>query len=90
MGGAVYTLADFAAAVAANTDCLDSKQLRWVSLGTSIHYLSPARCETTLRADCIPVKVGHSTALYQVHISDRASGKLVASAEATMMRLSAD
>ena len=39
MGGVLFTLADFAAAIAANSECLGSGELRWVSLNASSSWL---------------------------------------------------
>ena len=40
MGGVMFTLADLAFAIAANSHCLANNQpLQWVSLNSSIHYL---------------------------------------------------
>lgn len=86
MGGALYTLADFAAAVAANTDCLADGVLHWVSLDSTAHFLSPAT-GSRLCANCTALKTGRSTALYQTEIKDVDSGKLVAIVDVTMIKL---
>ena len=86
MGGALYTLADFSAAVAANSAELAEGELRWVSLDASIHYLAPAT-GTHLTARCEALKPGRTTSLYQTTISDTDSGKKVAIAETTMVRI---
>lgn len=83
MGGVLFTLADFAAAVAANTDLLAAgKPLAWVSLDASIHYLAPAT-GTTLKAQCRAMKHGRATALYQTEI--HCGERRVAVVETTMM-----
>lgn len=82
MGGALFTLADFAAAVAANSN--DLKCLKWVSLGATIHYLAPAR-QGRLEACCTAVKHGRTTALYNSTITD-GDGRKVAVVETTMIR----
>lgn len=85
MGGVLFTMADFAAAVAANSDCLaDGGDLRWVSLNASIHYLSPA-LGSRLTAHCKALKHGRTTALYQTKVSDPDSSRTIAIAETTMM-----
>ena len=88
MGGAIFTLADFAAAVAANSMELENttSELHWVSLDATIHYLSPA-LGGRLVAQCSALKHGRSTALYQTTVSDPDSGRTVAVAETTMMRV---
>lgn len=86
MGGVLFTLADFAAAVAANTDCLADGQLQWVSLDATIHYLSPASC-SALAAHSTAVKHGRSTALYRTEITSLDSGKLLAAVETTMVHV---
>lgn len=83
MGGVIFTLADFAAAVAANSDTL--KELHWVSLDSGIHYLSPAVGDS-LVAHCVALKAGHTTALYQTTIKNPDNGKCVAIVETTMIK----
>lgn len=86
MGGVLFTMADFAAAIAANSECLQDDNLQWVSLDATIHYLAPAACER-LVAICEPVKVGRSTALFQTKIENPDSGKCVAVVGTTMMHI---
>ena len=86
MGGALFTLADFAAAVAANTDCLADGDLHWVSLDANIHFLSPA-LGNSLKATCSPLKLGRTTALYQTLIESPDNGKRIAIVETTMVRV---
>ena len=84
MGGVLFTMADFAAAVAANSDRLADGVLHWVSLDASIHYLSPAMGnELVVRSKAI--KIGRSTALFQSVIE--CGGRNVAVAESTMIRV---
>ena len=78
------TLADFTAAVAANSDCLSDDNLRWVSLNSSIHFLSPA-AGNSLMATASPLKIGRTTALYQTIIDSPGNGKCIAIVETTMM-----
>lgn len=84
MGGVLFTLADFCAAVAANS--ADPAGLHWVSLDSSIHFLAPAT-GTGLTACCKALKQGRTTALYQTTIKNSANGKTVAIAETTMMHV---
>lgn len=73
MGGVIFTLADFAAAIAANTDSLSAgKPLAWVSLDATIHYLAPAS-GSSLKAVCSAMKHGRTTALYltDIYCDDR-------------------
>ena len=65
MGGAIFTLADFAFAVAAN--CCD--QPLTVSISSQITYLAPPR-GAHMTAHCTCVKSGRQTCLYQVDIYD--------------------
>ncbi|MBQ8703488.1 MAG: PaaI family thioesterase [Bacteroidales bacterium] len=81
MGGVLFTLADFAAAVAAN------RELCWVSLDSSIHFLAPAT-GNGLTAHCIALKKGRTTALFQTTITRSDNGKTVAIAETTMIKAS--
>ena len=66
MGGAIYTLADFAVAVAAN---LENGREVSVSLSGSIHYLAAAR-GGRLFAAAEPVRIGRSISVYRVRVYD--------------------
>ena len=87
MGGVLFTLADFAAAVAANSENLSKEELHWVSLNAHIHYLVPALLGQRLTATCTALKHGRSTALYQTIIESPDSGKRIAVIGTTMMRV---
>lgn len=82
MGGVLFTLADFAAAVAANSDTPDD--LHWVSLDSNIHFLAPAT-GGVLEAHSTVLKAGRTTALYQTKIKSLDNGKLVTVVETTMI-----
>ena len=84
MGGVLFTLADFATAVAANSDCLSDSNLHWVSLDSTIHFLSPA-IGSQLTANTSPLKLGRTTSLYQTIIENPDNGKRIAIVETTMM-----
>ena len=65
MGGAVFTLADFAFAVAANAFA----EHPTVSQHVSITFLSPAKGrELSAEARCL--KAGRTTCLYEVRVAD--------------------
>ncbi len=65
MGGAIFTLADFAFAVAVN----GHSQRVTVSQHASITFLSPAKGQTLIAtASCL--KAGRRTCLYAVEITD--------------------
>lgn len=81
MGGVLYTLGDFAAAVAANMN-----ELQWVSLDATVHYLAAAPQGATLVATAKALKQGRSTALYQTVIENPDNGKCIAIVETTMMK----
>ena len=65
MGGAVFTLADFAFAVAAN----GFSQRVTVSQHASITFLAPAK-GSQLRAEASCLKAGRTLCLYEVRITD--------------------
>jgi len=66
MGGAIFTLADFAFAVAANIGTGDN---RVVSQHMSISFLSPAKGNTLIAvAKCL--KAGRRTCLYEITVTD--------------------
>ena len=70
MGGVMFTLADLAFAVAANSRYLaDDKPLQWVSLSSSIQYLGQTQGDS-LTAETTCVKHGSSTCVYTVTIRD--------------------
>lgn len=66
MGGAVFTLADFAAAVAANSELGEENV---ISLHADISYLSAAKGEF-LYATASCIKHGGSTTVYRVDVAD--------------------
>lgn len=80
MGGAVFTLADFALAVAANFG-----QDPAVSVSSSIQFVSTAR-GTRLTATCEADKSGRRLGFYTIRVEDDL-GTLVAVVQATCMRV---
>ena len=80
MGGALFTLADFAFAVASNEETAPS-----VSLTANIAYLSPAR-DGILTAEAACLKSGRRTCSYTVTITDE-EGVTVAVLSETGLRL---
>ena len=66
MGGAIFTLADFAAAVAANGHAVDTDT---ISLHADITFLSAAK-GTCLIAEAKCIKQGRSTSLFEVDVRD--------------------
>lgn len=87
MGGVVYTMADFAAAIAANSEDIESGGLHWVSLDSTIHYLTAAPMGVTLVAKTQAFRQGSRTALYQTIIENSDNGKCVAIVETTFIRV---
>lgn len=70
MGGAMFTLADLAFAVAANSRCLVADEpIAWVSLESSIHYLAQPQ-GTALTAEASCVRHGRNTCVYNILITD--------------------
>lgn len=67
MGGAIFTLADFACAVASNA----FSEGMTVTQQASINFLTVAK-GSTLFADAICLKAGKKTGLYEVNITDDA------------------
>lgn len=70
MGGAIYTLADFAFAVASN--CGGRLTMTTES---SIHYLSRAK-HPLLTAECRCIKNGKTTCLFETVITDGAGNRV--------------
>lgn len=71
MGGAVYTLADYAFAVASNFD-----RDVFVTAGSDIRFLRPARTER-LVAEAREIRSGRRSCLFEVEVKD-ADGETVA------------
>ena len=65
MGGAVFTLADFTCAIAAN----GYNERKTVSQHASITFLSPARGKRLI-AEAVSLRDGRTTALYTVDVRD--------------------
>ena len=85
MGGAIFTLADFTAAVAANGA---EKEPATVTLHAGITFLSPAKGEKLIgEANCI--KAGRTTSLYEVTVTDEL-GTQVARAQINGFTVSRD
>jgi len=64
MGGAIYTLADFAFAVAAN-----SAELATVTVSANISYLKGVKGDV-LYGEARPIKEGRSIVFYEVKVTD--------------------
>lgn len=70
MGGAMFTLADLAFAAAANSDRIaNNEQLSWVSLNSTIQYLSQPKGKRMI-AETTCVKHGRTTCVYTISIRD--------------------
>ena len=65
MGGAIFTLADFACAIAAN----GYSERKTVSQNVSITFLSPAKGKYLI-AEASRLREGRTTALYSVDVRD--------------------
>ena len=72
MGGASFTLADFAFAVAANW-----KKIGMVSLSSNITYLGVAKGER-LVAEAVCVKAGRTTGYYCIDVKDELGNPVAA------------
>lgn len=64
MGGAIFTLADFAYAVASNFD-----RDVYVSTSADVHFLSSAR-GSVLRAEAREIRCGRRTCLFGITVTD--------------------
>lgn len=71
MGGVIFTLADFAFAIAANSSILSEQKesLQWVSSSSTIHFLSSPKGHS-LKATTTRIKQGRTQALFLVSITD--------------------
>ena len=80
MGGVIYTLADFAFALAVNMDELDT-----VSLTSNVAFVGQPKGDT-LFAEAKPVKEGNTMCHYQISVTD-AAGNIVASITTTGVKI---
>lgn len=80
-GGVLFTMADLALAVAANADEADR-----VTLSSHIDFLK-AVGRGTLLAKATPIKIGRTTALYNVSVVEKDSGVLLANFQGTAFRI---
>lgn len=86
MGGAMFSLADFAFAVASNTDYLEKNEpIRCVSLNSCITFLSNT-LDNHLVAYTECIRHGRTTCVYQIKVED-GCGKLLAVVSVTGMRV---
>ncbi len=87
MGGVLFTLADFAFAVASNLPHLAAgESLCWCSLNSTIHYLTTSS-NNTLCATAQCVRQGRTSCLFSIRILD-GDGVLLATVETTGMKVS--
>ena len=88
MGGVMFTLADFAFAVAANSAELGGTgavDLCWVSSSSTVNFLNTVRGDRLVaKTDCI--KQGKTQAVYKIDIVDN-TGIMVATAVTTGLRV---
>lgn len=74
MGGVFGTMADFAFAIAANTESLSSgdTMLHWVSLESTIHYLAQPKGDR-IEAETHLLRLGRTTCLFEVNLFEPAA-----------------
>lgn len=72
MGGAIFTLADYAFGVAANIDCTST-----VTLTSTINFVAPTK-GPMLYAEARCIKSGRNICFFEVTVTDD-SGKVIAS-----------
>ncbi|MBO7121782.1 MAG: PaaI family thioesterase [Treponema sp.] len=65
MGAVYFTMADFAFAVASNSD--ETNAYHAVTLSSTINMVNSAKSDE-LFAEALPIKDGHSTCFYQIDI----------------------
>ncbi|THB66283.1 MAG: hydroxyphenylacetyl-CoA thioesterase PaaI [Spirochaetaceae bacterium] len=83
-GGALFSMADYAFAIAVNSHGKVA-----VALTCSVSFLQPGRLGSVLLADAKTVAVTNRTALIEVRISDE-KGQLIGSFQGTAYRSSKD
>ena len=72
-GGVIFTLADYAFAIASNTDGRTS-----VGLQTSISYLAPAKTDDVLIAGIREISRRRTVSVYEIEIRNTGTGALIA------------
>lgn len=79
MGGAIYTLADFCFAVAANySDIISESGTVTQTVNSDISYLSAAKEGIELIAEAKCIKRGWTTCCYEISVSEKESEKIIA------------
>lgn len=78
-GGAIFSLADSALALASN-----SRGLEAVALDVSITYCRPAAIDSVLLATASEINITKRTGLFDIRVEREEDGKLVASARGTV------
>jgi len=79
MGGVIYTLADFAYAVASNFD-----REPFVTMTSEIHYLAPAAGDV-LVAEARQIRLGRRTCLFEISVTDGAGTDVAYATESGML-----
>ncbi|MFX1518378.1 MAG: PaaI family thioesterase [Promethearchaeota archaeon] len=75
-GGAIYSLADQAFALASNSHGVTA-----VAIQMNIHYHRPSKLGDILEAEARQVHFGKRVAVYQINVKNRESNKLIASCQ---------
>jgi len=75
-GGAIYSLADQAFALASNSCCVTA-----VAIQMNIHYHRPSKLGDILEAIARQIHFGKRIAVYQIDVKNRENNKLVASCQ---------
>ncbi|MGE4488180.1 MAG: hotdog fold thioesterase [Kiritimatiellales bacterium] len=81
-GGVIFTLADYAFAIASNTDGRTSTGLR-----TDMSYIAPAPLNCTLAARIREVSRRKTISIYQIEIRDEQNDTLIALFTGTAFRI---
>lgn len=84
MGGVLFTLADLAFAVAANSETLAEGKLHWVSIDSHIAFLTNTR-NGILTATARCIRQGRSSCVYTIDVAD-CEGKVLAVVTTTGMK----
>ena len=79
MGGVIYTLADFAYAVASNFG-----RDTFVTTSSEIHFLAPATGDT-LVAEARQIRFGRRTCLFEISVTDGAGTNIAYATESGML-----
>ena len=80
-GGAIFTMADFAFAIASNSHGRVA-----LSINASINFVKAVKVGTKVSATAKELSIGHKLGVYEMEIRNEATGELTATMQGTVYR----